>query len=30
MGVGRARGLEDESKVAYDALVGEVMPALTS
>jgi 5,10-methylenetetrahydromethanopterin reductase len=30
MGVGRARGLDDESKVAYDALVGEVMPALTS
>jgi len=30
MGVGRAPGLDDESKLAYDALVREVMPALTS
>ena len=30
MGVGRAPGLDDESKLAYDSLVREVMPALTS
>ena len=30
MGVGRAPGLDDESKVAYDALVDEVVPALRS
>ena len=30
MGVGRAPGLDEESKVAYEALVREVMPALRS
>jgi len=30
MGVGRAPGLDEESKLAYDSLVREVMPALTS
>jgi 5,10-methylenetetrahydromethanopterin reductase len=30
MGVARAPGLDEESKVAYDALVREVMPSLTS
>jgi 5,10-methylenetetrahydromethanopterin reductase len=30
MGVGRAPGLDEESKLAYESLVREVMPALTS